>query len=306
MSEAEGAKVRPGRKGGWRGPFALLVSAFVVLVAGSGWLALYPPVPVDLGGVPNLDARAERLRIPVGAGDHLDGWLLRGRRETLIVVFHGYARDHTRAWRYAQFLNRVGYSVLTADFRSSRATHRLPTTVGAYELEDARAELDWVSDHPALATRGVALFGESLGGSVALRLASERPEVRAVVVDCPFADGRRAIEGSLQRQWHLPREPFATLARGFGEAITGVDPYALDAVAACSLLRDRPIFFIHSVHDNRFGTDQSEDLWRAAGAKDSLWIVPDGGHTEAWLHHRVEYERRVTAFLNRALAPGAK
>lgn len=306
MSEAEDARARRKPKGGWRAPVTLLASAFVVLVAGSGWLALYPPVPVDLGGVPNLDARAERVSIPVGAGDHLDGWLLRGRRDALVVVFHGYGRDHTRAWRYGQFLNRAGYSVLAANFRSSRAANREPTTLGYYEMEDARAELDWVAAHRALAAHGLALFGESLGASVALTLASERPEVQAVVVDCPFADGKRAVEGAMQRFWHLPKEPFATLTRWMGEAVTGHDPYALEPLAACARLRDRPIFFIHSVHDDRLGVDQSEDLWRAAGGKDSLWVVPDGGHTEAWLHHRVEYERRVIAFLDRALATGRR
>src|SRR5689334_9963973 len=150
MAEDDKDARRAAVKRGWRGPLTLLVSAFIVLAAGSGWLALYPPVPMDLGGVPNLDARAERVRIPVGAGDHLNAWLLRGRRDALVVVFHGYGRDHTRAWRYGQFLNRAGYSVLTADFRSSRATDRKPTTLGYYEMEDARAELDWVAAHPWL------------------------------------------------------------------------------------------------------------------------------------------------------------
>ncbi len=36
-------------------------------VGGSALLALYPLIPSDLGGAPNLDRQARRVRIPVGA-----------------------------------------------------------------------------------------------------------------------------------------------------------------------------------------------------------------------------------------------
>ena len=46
--------------------------------------------------------------------------------------------------------------------------------------------------------------------------------------------------------------------------------------------------------------EQARDLWRAAGAKDELWLL-DVGHNEGWRLHREEYERRVIAFLDHAL-----
>src|SRR5512146_2436196 len=102
------------------------VIALLLLAGGSAWIALYPAVPADLGGVENLDHSARRVRIPVGEGDHLDGWYLHERR-------------------------------------------------------DARAALDWVREQPELRGGRVSLYGESLGGAVALALAAERPDVNAVV-----------------------------------------------------------------------------------------------------------------------------
>ena len=75
-------------------------SALAVLAAGgSALLALYPLLPSDLGGAPNLDRRARRLRIPLDGGDWIDGWHLRGARKALVLVFHGYGRNHHRAGR---------------------------------------------------------------------------------------------------------------------------------------------------------------------------------------------------------------
>src|SRR5207244_5974615 len=134
------------------------------------WMALYPEIPADLGGAPNLDRRAERVQIPVGTADHLNGWYLPGRGRATMIIFHGYGRDHTRAWRYAQFLARAGYGVLAPDFRSSRARDRKPTTLGHYELADAEAALAWVETRPATRGARIAVLGASLGGSVGLVL----------------------------------------------------------------------------------------------------------------------------------------
>ena len=52
----------------------------VVAAGGSALLGLYPLLPSDLGGVRNLDRKARRERIPVGADDWIDGWYLSGTR----------------------------------------------------------------------------------------------------------------------------------------------------------------------------------------------------------------------------------
>ena len=286
------------------GRFLLLsLAALVLFGLGSGWLALYPPVPRDLGGAPDLDSRARAVRIPVGR-DSLDGWYLVGREPAIVIVFHGYGRDHTRAWRYAQFLNGAGYGVLTVDFRSSRPRRRLPTTLGHHELADAEAALAWLERRPATRGARIAVLGESLGASVGLMLAARHPEVLAVVADCPFASGRRAVEDSIERWAHLPKA-LAGFACWTGRALTGCDPCALDVAAAAESLRARPLFFVHAARDDRLSTEQARDLWRAAGAKDELWLL-DTGHNEAWKLHRAEYERRVLAFFDHALEPDVR
>lgn len=276
----------------------LVLLAAILFLGGSTWIALYPVVPVDLGGVANLDRVARRVRIPVAERDHLDGWLLPGSRRVLLVIFHGYGRNHTRAWRYAQFLRRAGYSILTFDFRSSRAVGRKPTTLGGYEIPDAAAVMSWIHEQPDLSADTLAFFGESLGGSVALVTAASRPEVRAVVVDGAFATGRWAVEDASWRWAHAPSWLAAPIARGLGWLLSGYDPFALDAVAAARRLADRPTLFIHGENDDRLSTGEAEALWRAAGSDSGgLWILRGKvGHNEAWLKDRAEYERRVLGF----------
>jgi fermentation-respiration switch protein FrsA (DUF1100 family) len=281
----------------------LVLSCSVVLlfVGGSAWVGFYPPVPTDLAGAENLDAQALHIVIPLRDGDALDGWYLPPRNGSVVLLLHGYGRDHTRAWRYGGFLRRAGYGLLAFDFRSSRAVGRVPTTLGHYEQEDARAALAWLESRRDARGARLAVLGESLGGSVALTLSAESPDVRAVIVDCAFADGRQALEDACERWARLPRWPTAALIRTIGRALTGYDPGNLDALHAAAALRDRPVLFIHSMKDNRIAPSQAHELWAAAGGKDPLWIIPDAGHTEGWIIHRRLYEARVLAFLDHQL-----
>lgn len=303
-----------GREDGARGPraerrrslrpfLALSVSALAVFLAGTGWLAFYPPVPADLDGAPDLDHQARRVRIPVAA-DTLDGWLLEGPRRTMVVVFHGYGRDHHRAWRYGAFLNRAGYDVLTVDFRSSRSRDRLPTTLGRHEADDAAATLAWARRAPALRGHRVVLYGESLGGSVAIVTAARDGAIAAVIADCPFATGRRALEDTFEYWLKVPGAPVATAVAAAGKAFTGHDPGGLDAVAAAESLGTTPLLLVSAEGDDRMRAAQAEDLRRATGGRAELWLTA-GGHNEGWQRLGQDYERRVLAFLDRALAGDA-
>lgn len=272
--------------------------------AAAAWLALYPPAPKDLGGAPDLDPEAERPAIPLPDGDRLAAWYLPGTRPVSLLLLHGYGRTHHRMWRYGGFLRRAGYGLLAVDFRSSRRGQRLPTTLGHHERVDARAAWDWLRRRAPGHCLGV--MGESLGGSVALALAAADPTVEFVVVDCPFATGADAIEDTLSRFLRLPRWPFAPMMRRVGSLVSGVDPGALDALAAAARLRERRVLIIHSEKDERISPGQSRRLWEAAGRSHEFWEVPGARHNRAWTARREEYERRVLGFLGAsARVPGA-
>ncbi len=275
----------------------LALSALLVFMAGSLWLALYPPVPADLGGVESVEARGHRVAIAVGEDDQLYAWAQPGTRKALVVLFPGYARDHRRMSRYAQFLHKAGYATLAVQFRSTRAKDRKPTTLGYWEMLDARAVLAWVAAQPRYKGYRVALYGESLGGSVAIALAAERPEVVAVVADCPFATGRLAIEDGFDLVYHLPRWPLTDLAIVLGRIFTGHDPSALDPARALHQLGERPVLLIQGAVEDRFSLRQVRRLESAAGPGVESWVLMDTGHNGGWPQHRKDYELRVRAFL---------
>lgn len=280
---------------------SLALAALLLLVGGSTWLALYPTVPADRAGARDLDSLASRVTIPVGAADGVEAWLLPGAGRGVIVLLAGYARDHRRLWRYASFLRRDGYTLLAVDFRSARAWARKPTTLGAFEREDLEAVLDWLARDPRTCRRPLGILAESLGASVALAAAANHPEIAAVVADCPFSNGRMAIEDAFACVLHLPAHPLAEIARAVCRALTGRDPAALDATEALRRLDRRPVLLLQTRRGERFSTREVDALSAAAGPGVEGWTVNDCGHNQLWLAHRAEYEARVGAFFARNL-----
>jgi len=279
--------------------FAVATFLPIALGFAATWMVLFPMLPADLGGAENLDRQSEHVRIPVPGGDSINGWYMPGNGTGTVLLLHGFGRTHNRMWRYGNFLHRAGYGVLTIDFRSARALHRKPTTLGHYELIDAQAALDWLGARTDVAREGrIGVLGESLGASVAIMLAAVNPGVSAVVEDCGFATGKLALEESCERWAHIPRWPFAQVLRWVGRGVTGYDPGACDVLSAASALATRPVLFIQGMQDDRFSTEQVNELWRAAGSKDPLWLIAGAGHNEGWALQRAVYEQRVLAFFD--------
>ena len=283
-----------------RNALVLALSAFALFLGASSWLALYPAVPADLGGARNLDSEAKRVRIPVG-DDYVDGWLLPGSDRSVVVLFAGYARDHRRMWRYAQFLKADRHTLLAIDFRSARGRHRRPTTLGTYEVEDASAVVAWVAAQPRWRQARIGMFGESLGGATALAVAASHPEIEAVVADCPFSTGALAVRDGFTCRLSLPEWPLTGLAMWLGRTVTGHDLGALDVRKALAALGNRPVLLIQTARGDRFSGEQVRALENAAGPGAEGWTVNDSRHTEVWIDHRREYESRVRAFYSRHL-----
>lgn len=208
-----------------------------------------------------------------------------------LLFLHGNAENLSSHVHAVSWLPAQGYAVLALDYRGfGRSQGR--ASVDALH-EDAQAALDW------LATRHDAnvpllLYGQSLGGSVAIRLGAHnahRARLAAVIADSAFSSYRGIAREKLGQVWltWLLQWPLALLISDRHAA--------LDVAAQVSPV---PLLLIHGERDPIVDVRHAQRLFDAAHEPKVLWRVAEGGHIDAVRRPAVrtrliEYLEAVTA-----------
>ena len=128
------------------------------------------------------------LHLPEDEGD--------GATYPIVVAASGYqGLKVIHPERFARALSPRGYAVLTFDYRGFGLSEGEQGRLVAQEwVQDVRAAVDRVSNHPLLDPTKLALVGWGLGGGVVIAEAAEDSRVKAVVSCNGIADGYRSTE----------------------------------------------------------------------------------------------------------------
>jgi alpha/beta superfamily hydrolase len=104
-------------------------------------------------------------------------------RAPLLLFLHGARWNVTGSSPRIRRLQAMGFSVLAVDYRGfGKSSPALPSQASA--AEDARAAWDWLGRQAAGRPRYI--FGHSLGGAVAIDLASSVKDESGVLVESTF------------------------------------------------------------------------------------------------------------------------
>jgi len=120
----------------------------------------WPADPALAAGRP---AREVTYPSPLGPAP---AWLVGGRRDTWVILVHGYNAARTETLRALATVTRLGYPALAVSYRNDPGAPRSPDGLrrwGATEWRDLEAATRYAVGHGA---GGVVLAGFSMGGAV--------------------------------------------------------------------------------------------------------------------------------------------
>ncbi|MCG8695821.1 MAG: alpha/beta hydrolase [Minwuiales bacterium] len=120
----------------------------------------------------------------------------------VIVLFHGNAGTIAHRGFKARFLIDSGHGMLLAPYRGYGGNPGKPTEEGLYA--DGRAALAFLAEQ-GIAADQLVLFGESLGGGVAVQLATET-DIAALILEAPFTS---VPDVAAAHYFYLPVRPLA-------------------------------------------------------------------------------------------------
>jgi uncharacterized protein len=207
-------------------------------------------------------------------GTLLSGWFLPaiGPDKGTVVHMHGNAQNMSAHWLYAGWLPAHGFSVFTFDYRGYGNSQGTPDPRGIFE--DAIAALDHAhSRHETL-----YVFGQSLGGMLAIAAAAARPHgIRAVCAEAPVHSYSAWAEDVMPEK-ELVLDDTHCASEWAGKLAT-------------------PLLLLHGNHDRVVPHEHSERIFAVAPEPKRLVTIPGGEHNDAMTErHGTAYQDMLARF----------
>jgi uncharacterized protein len=216
-----------------------------------------------------------------------------GTPRAAVLFLHGNAENLSSHIHAINWLPARGYHVLALDYRGYGRSSGKAGIDAVHE--DAQAALAWLAARePGMP---LIVYGQSLGGSIALRLVAQAPQrqrIVAVVAESAFASYRDIAREKLAQAWLTwPLQwPLSWLISDRHAAIEVVDR-----------ISPIPLLLIHGEQDRIVEVHHAQRLFEAAAEPKALWRIPEGRHIDALA--REPLRLRLLEFLEAATAAAA-
>jgi hypothetical protein len=228
----------------------------------------------------------EEVSLNTADNVRLHGWYLPNPGSgKALLFFHGNAGNISHRGSSVEIFHRLGVNVLIFDYRGFGASEGRPDESGLYE--DARAAWRFLREEKGFDSKDIILFGRSLGGTVATKLASE-VHPAGLILESSFSSARdmaSEIMPLISRVVFL-RFSFNTLD-------------IIDRIHC-------PLLVLHSPGDEVIPFGQGEKIFRAA-REPKTFVTLEGGHNGGYLLSQPGYEQALEAFIRRVSgSPGPR
>ena len=284
--------------GWWRPaaiPVAFVLLQFVILpLAGAAYGTHPPRTPLE---APRPTA-ATVVTFQTPDGVSLTAWYTPPANGAVVILLPGSGGAKGSTVTHAEVLARHGYGTLALDSRGTGDSGGVGNAWGWHGTSDIAGAITWSQTVGDIDPDRIGLLGLSMGGEEAITAAALDERVNAVV-----AEGVSArVPADLD---YLPGDVLGSIQKVEGEVMWAVAdlmtsttrPIPLrDAVALAGRV---PVLLIVGNADEERAAAPA--FMRSAPSLE-VWDLPDTPHIQSLALHPDEWEARIIAFLDQALA----
>lgn len=233
----------------------------------------FKPNKIDHGGLRSITH--ERFRIGADFGLDLDAAWFPRKSKAAVLFLHGNRHNITRFYDHYVLFEKLGISCLAFDYPGYGESTGSPSEQSLYA--SARAARSFLVNSLGYQPNRIALYGCSLGGSIATELASHS-EVGCVITESTFTNSRDI------GRFLYPYLP-----------ITGFLPLRFRNDTNLAAIR-APKLLIHGERDERVPVSMARQLHEVALGPKDLIIVPGADHVNCIAKGGDELHQRIAAF----------
>ncbi|MFQ5602306.1 MAG: alpha/beta hydrolase [bacterium] len=225
----------------------------------------------------SLGMQVEECFFNTADGLRLHGWLLQRNSSVPTLLWcHGNAGNITDRLDNLARLAKLPLNIFIFDYRGYGKSEGSPNEAGVYR--DAEAAFDYLNSRKDIDAQKIILFGRSLGGAVAVDLATKRP-CAAVILESTF-----------------------TSARDMAKAAFGLIPiHLIIKTKFNSLAKIRniqvPLLCFHGSRDSTVPFKLGRKLFEAANQPKEFYPIQNADHNDTYLVGGSAYFEKIQAFI---------
>jgi fermentation-respiration switch protein FrsA (DUF1100 family) len=271
--------------------FSLVVFLWLAALSSGCSSLLYYPAKEPFTDPTRFQHKPENIYFKTEDGLTLHGWYFKSDKrpaKATLLLFHGNGQNLTTHFYSAYWALERGFDYMIFDYRGYGESEGKPLPQGT--VKDGKAALQWISSHKDPASK-LVIFGQSLGGAVALRVACEAAKPAPfdeVVVDSTFVSYRKAAQKIMSHSW--PLWPF----QWFGWLVMN-DTYAPKNCMA--EISPRPLLVVHGTSDPVVDFSLGEKVYQLASAPKEFWIVEGGRHIDFLFRNNMRYQAKLADWI---------
>src|SRR5688572_21893478 len=256
-------------------------------------------------GTPAADGlKFDPVSFSTSDGETIRAWFLYGKTGSpLIVTCHGVGTNREDLRGVTRFLCRAGFNVLAFDFRAHGESTGYRTTFGFREARDIEAAVRFASERYSQQFDGVGVYAISMGSAAAIMAAGRLPQVKAFVLDSPFARLGDLVDQQFSQWPRFLRGVFASLARFYGSLLTGIEASKIAPETNTAGLGTRPVLVFHGDSDALIPIAQGRRLFEKIPSPKEFVETQGAGHVQSYAVTGAAYEERVVGFFKTHLPP---
>jgi uncharacterized protein len=209
-------------------------------------------------------------------GVKLHGWLLpaQGKAKGTVLFLHGNAENISTHIASVHWLPGQHYNVFLPDYRGYGFSAGTPSLAGAQD--DINSAMGYLLGRPDIDSERIVILAQSLGGALAIYNVAHSPfreKIKALVSESAFSGYRGIVREKLASFW-------LTWPLQWPLSFTIDDDYS--PLAVVGKISPIPLLIIHGDRDSVVPPAHADALFAAAKQPKEMWIMPNGGHIEAF------------------------
>jgi dienelactone hydrolase len=228
------------------------------------------------------------------------------------IALNGFGGKKEGSEDGARMLTRLGYAVLRYDSRGCGSSEGMRArTVPLEQVEDVKNAVTWLAQQPGIDASRIGVVGQSFGAAVGIYAAGVDERIAACISFGGWGDGAKKFRGqhASPEAWRrfmdmlengrrrrargehfmVPRYDIVPIPPALRGGLTpggfmefhfdaAESMYAFRAIDVVERIAPRPLLLLHSARDSVTPSEQSVDLFKAAGQPTDLYLIAGIDH----------------------------